>query len=190
MPRRFLGLLLLAAAAGCLKTQTDPTRFFVLAPVAPPEGRPATIAPPMLGLGPITLPDYLDQTAIVTRVSEQEVDYLATARWAERLSTMVNRVLAVNLSVRTGGREIVQYPWPVDRQPAITVGVDFACFDLTREGTAVLRAQWRVRQGDQLRTGLASIEEAAADTSVDARVGALNRALARLGDELAEAIRR
>lgn len=189
MPRRFLALLLLAATAGCLKTQTDPTRFFVLSPVAPPEGRPATITPPTLGLGPITLPDYLDQTAIVTRVSDQEVDYLATARWAERLAPMVNRVLAVNLAARTGGRETVAWPWPTDRPPAITVSLDFARFDMTQEGTAVLRAQWRVRLGDAIRTGLAVIDEPAADTTIGARVVALNRALARLGDDLAEAIR-
>ncbi|HEX9166674.1 MAG TPA: PqiC family protein [Gemmatimonadales bacterium] len=189
MTRRFLALLLLAATAGCLKTQTDPTRFFVLSPVAPPEGRPATVTPPTLGLGPITMPDYLDQTGIITRVSEQEIDYLPTARWAERLSVMVSRMLAINLSTRMDGRETVVYPWPVDRQPAITAGVDFVRFDLTREGTAVLRAQWRVRQGDAERTGLASIDEPAADTTIDARVGALNRALARLSDQLAAAIR-
>jgi hypothetical protein len=188
MSRRVLALLLLALA-GCLKTQVDPTRFFVLSPQAPPEGRPATVSPPTLGVGPIALPDYLDQTGIVTRVTDQEIDYLPTARWAERLSTMVNRVLAVNLSSRTGGREIVEYPWPTDRHPAITVAVDFLRLDMTGTGTAVLRAQWRVKQGDGVRTGLASIDEPAADTTVDARVGALNRALARLGDELAAAIR-
>lgn len=188
MPRRLL-VLLLAAVAGCLKTQTDATRFFVLAPVTPPAGAPATVTPPTVGLGPLTMPDYLDQTSIVTRVSDQEIDYLPTARWAERLSVMVSRMLAVNLSSRTGGREMVAYPWPADRQPAITAAVDFLRFDMTREGTAVLRAQWRVKQGEVVRTGLARIEEPAADTTIDARVGALNRALGRLSDELAAAIR-
>lgn len=188
MPRRFLALLLLVLA-GCFGTQTDPTRFFVLAPLAPPAGAPATAAPPTLGLGPIRLPDYLDQTAIVTRTTEHEVDYLNNARWAERLSPMVSRVLGVNLSERAGGRETVLWPWPTDRQPAITAAVDFVRFDFTREGTAVLRAQWRVTQGDAVRTGLAAIDEPAADTTIDARVGALNRALGRLSDELAAAIR-
>jgi uncharacterized lipoprotein YmbA len=190
MPRRFLALTLaLVAAAGCLGTQTDPTRFFVLSPVAPPAGPPATVAPPTLGLGPIRMPDYLDQTAVVTRITEQEVDYQPSARWAERLSVMVSRTLAVNLAARTGGRETVSHPWPADRQPAITAAVDFVRFDMTREGTAVLRAQWRVTQGDALRTGVARIDEPAADTTMDARVGALNRALAKLSDELAAAIR-
>jgi len=188
MTRRFL-LLVVAAAAGCLGTQTDPTRFFVLSPVAPPEGPPATVAPPTLGLGPVNLPDYLDQTAVVTRVSEQEIDYLPSARWAERLSVMASRTLAINLAARTGGRETVLYPWPTNREPATTASVDFLRFDMTREGAAVLRAQWRVQQGDAVRTGFARIDEPAADTTIDARVGALNRALAKLSDELAAAIR-
>ena len=104
MPRRFLASLLVVLA-GCFGTQTDPTRFFVLAPVAAPAGAPAAAAPPTLGLGPVKLPDYLDQTAIVTRTTEHEVDYLSYARWAERLSPMVSRVLGVNLSARAGGRE-------------------------------------------------------------------------------------
>lgn len=189
MPRRS-ALLLVAVAAGCLGPKPDPTRFFVLSPVASPSGQAPAGATPTLGVGPVRLPDYLDQTAIVTRVTDQEVDFVSSARWAERPSTMVTRVVAGNLSTRTGGREVVLHPWPVDRQPAVTAAIEFTRLEVTRAGTAVLRAQWRVQEGERVRTGFTAIDEAAADTTMDARVAALNRALGRLSDEVAAAIGR
>jgi hypothetical protein len=187
MPTRFF-LPLLLLAAGCLGPKADPTRFFVLAPVMPPAGSPGAAAPPLLGLGPVTLPDYLDQTGVVTRVSEHEIVISQGVRWAERLGPMLTRILAVDLSARTGGRETVLWPWPTDRKPAITATVDFTRFALTAEGTASLRAQWRVSQNGSVRTGVAAIDEPAADTTMNGRVAALNRSLARLSEQLAEAI--
>ncbi len=189
MPRRFLALAVVAVT-GCFGPQADPTRFFVLAPVAPPSGAPVAAAPPILGLGPVTLPDFLDQTGVVTRLSEHEIQISQGVRWAERLGTMVTRVLAINLSVRTDGRETVLWPWPTDRHPSIIASVDFTRFALTADGTASLRAQWRVTRDGQVRTGLAAIDEPAADTTMDGRVAALNRTLARLSEQMAEAILR
>lgn len=183
-----LGLVVFVAS--CFRPQVDSTRFFVLAPLAPPTGAPTAVAPPVLGLGPVTLPDYLDRTGVVTRVSEHEIAISQGARWAERLGGMITRVLAVDLSARTGGREMVMWPWPTDRKPAITASVDFTRFALAANGNASLRAQWRVTRDGRVETGLAVIDEPAADTTMDERVAALNRSLAKLTDQMAEAILR
>lgn len=169
---------------GCLSPRTDLTRYFLLAPTATPSG--STSEPPV-GLGPVTLPDYLDQTRIAIPRGDLEMGYLPDARWAERLGPMLRRSLAASLAERTG-RLVVPYPWRPDHAPAVTAVIAITRFDVGPQ-SAALQAEWEVRQGPALLRGKAAIEEPTRDTTVVERVAALNRTVARLSDQLAAALR-
>lgn len=180
-------LLLTAMAVlllGCLGPRTDLTRYFLLAPATGPAS--ATTAPP-IGLGPVTMPDYLDQTRIAALRGDQEIAFVPDARWAERLGPMLRRSLAALLE-GSAGRPVTAYPWRPDAAPAAIAAVDVTRFDVGPR-SAMLRAEWQVRTGGTLRSGVAEIEEPARDTTVVERVAALNRSLARLSDQLAAALR-
>ena len=50
------------------------------------------------GIGPIKIPEYLNQPKIVTRKGPNELTLAEFDRWAERLKDNLTRVLAKNLS--------------------------------------------------------------------------------------------
>lgn len=180
-----LGVLAVAMlAAGCLGPRTALTRYFLLAPLGAPAAEPS---PATVGLGPVTLPDHLDQTGIAAPRGALEIGYVADARWAERLGPMLRRTLAGSLERRIG-RPVVSYPWRPDAAPASVAEVSISRFDMGAR-SATLRAEWQVRAGGTLRSGVAEIDEPAGDTTVVERVAALNRSLARLSDQLAAALR-
>ena len=91
-----LGGLLLGLEA-CTST---PSRFYVLSSLSASETIAATAATqgPVIGVGPITLPKYLDRPQIVTRAGSNQLALAEFDRWAEPLQDNVARVLAENLA--------------------------------------------------------------------------------------------
>ncbi len=90
---------LLITLGGCAGTPNS--RFYLLEPLtgAPgPEGTVPLDRAISIGLGPVTLPEYLDRPQIVTRTDRNTVLLAEFDRWAEPLSGNVSRTLAENLT--------------------------------------------------------------------------------------------
>jgi uncharacterized lipoprotein YmbA len=178
--------LLLAACAG----PTRPTSFYTLTPTAEPAGRAA--AGLVVGLGPLTLPQYLDRPDIVTRAGENEMRLADFHKWAEPVEPMLTRVLAEDLYRLLGARDVIPLPQRRDVALDRTVEVDVGRFDADQAGRVVLDARWRVYDatGERvLATGRAGIEEAgAAVPDYGAVVAAMSRAVGRLAEEIAAAV--
>ena len=127
---------LAAGACSILEPRQDPTRHFVLtsigetaAPAAPKEEpAPADAAKGWIGLGPVTVPSYLERPEIVRRASEHELAPARSDRWAEPLDRAVLRVLVQDLAQVTG-RRVVAYPWKTTLAPACVVAVDLTRFE-------------------------------------------------------------
>ena len=151
MSRRLSILLLVAASAtACIKMgpTADVTRYFVLAPAPAATGTSTTAAGPVIGVGPVTIPDYLARQAIVTRIGPSEVNPSETHRWAQPLRTTFLETLAANLTADLGASQSLVYPWRRDLEPAITFDVDIKRFEPTVDGTVVLDAAWTVTDWD------------------------------------------
>jgi hypothetical protein len=183
------GLLVLAAACGVISPRPDPTRFYVLAPLTDAGDAPAGTR--VLGLGPITLPRYLERPELVTRASPTEIRVATFDRWAEPLRTDFERTLAQNLTALTGIARVAPFPWfrgvPLD----VVVEVDVLRFEPDLEGTAHLDARWRVRNphsGALVRTADSTLREPANAKGTDAAVDAMSRALGALSREIAAAV--
>ena len=86
--------LVLLTLAGCAD---KPTRLYVL--TATTE-KPAATSPSGLaiGIGPITLPKYLDRPQIVSSVEANSLDQANFDQWGGDLNDNITRVLATNLS--------------------------------------------------------------------------------------------
>jgi uncharacterized protein len=190
-------LVTLAAVAACLASascaDSQPTRYYTLA--ALPEARraamPAEPSDLTVGVGPVTLPPYLDRPQLVTRSGDNRVVLADIDSWVEPLQEMFARVLADNLIVLLGTDDVLLLPqrreFALDRQ----IEVDVTRFDVDTAGNAVLDARWWVygRNGDKLlRSGRSTITEPAEVGDYTAAAAALSRALGAMSQEIAQAI--
>ena len=84
--------LALAALAGCGLTQ--PTKFYTLSTVTEPAKAPVPARGLVIGLGPLTVPPYLDRPDIVTRVGANGMRLGDFSQWAEPLEPQLTRIIA------------------------------------------------------------------------------------------------
>jgi uncharacterized lipoprotein YmbA len=177
------------AIAACLGPRADPSTYFLLSPVPPPVPEPPLAV--TVGLGPITVPGYLDRLQIVTRLGENELAVSEVERWAEPLADNVRRTLAENLSAMLPGSSYVDFPWFPSEAPDLAVALDIRRFEADSAGVAVLDVTWRLsRAGTLVDGGGAHIQEPAATPGRAAVVAAQSRALGGLSAEIAAALRR
>lgn len=187
MRRALLAACVLASA--CLGPRPDPSAFFLLSPAAAPTG--GAPVPVVLGLGPISLPGYLDRPQIVVRVSDHEIALAASDRWAEPLRDLVARTLAENLATLLPASSFVEYPWYPATAPDFGVAVDVRRFEVDVGGTVVLDATWRITAaGEVVDRRATRFEEPADGADRSAAVAAQSRALGALSREIADAVRR
>ncbi len=145
----FVGLLLALAlcvsSAGCfgfLKPARPTARNFVLTPL--PAG-PATPAPGSVavGVGQVKIPPYLFDTSLAVRRGTNEIAYLPSVLWAERLDTGFQRVLAANLATLLPTDQVRLSAWRSEDVSA-EVYVTLEQFDVDADGHGVLVAWWRI----------------------------------------------
>jgi uncharacterized lipoprotein YmbA len=125
-------LVLGIAVVGCsvLSPQEDRTRYFVLRPVASsgstvPAGIAGADHTVTIGLGPVSVPRYLDRPEVVTRLTDTEFSASETDRWGEPLDTGVSQVLAQDLSSELPGLEVEPFPWSKKTEISYRVSVKF-----------------------------------------------------------------
>jgi uncharacterized lipoprotein YmbA len=145
LPVLFLALAACACLTGCsfLKPARPTARYFVLTPL--PATGPAKVAPGALavGVGQVKLPAYLFNTSVAVRKGTNEIEYLPSALWAERLDTGFQRVLAANLAIVLPTDRIYLSAWQKDAVAA-ELYVTIEQFDLDASGRGVLVARWRI----------------------------------------------
>ncbi len=178
---------------GCLSRSQTP-RFYALSAIQ--EGQvlskrqsPAHNA--VVGIGPLKLADYLDESQIVTRTSDNQLAKAEYDRWAGSLNDNLMNVLADNMGFLLPTDRIYLYPWrtsvPIDYQ----VMVDVIRCDGRLGEAAWLEARWTVFAGPGkklLKTKRTSLREPVTDASYTALVAAQSRALAKLSQDIAQAI--
>ena len=179
-------------AGGCA---SQPSRFYLLSALANTE----TVSPgtsgqqgPTIGVGPVTLPRYVDRPQIVTRTSPYELKLAEFDRWAEALDTNFTRVLAENLSILLPTARVVISPWqratPIDYQ----VTVDVTHFLSQVGGDSLLIADWTLLKGegqDALTSGRSRFSASPGGQDYAAMVAAMSQTVASLSREIATTIR-
>jgi uncharacterized lipoprotein YmbA len=186
-----LGATILAALAACAPTR--PTSFYTLSTVAEPGAAASRSGKGLVvGLGPVTLPQYLDRPDIVTREGENQMRLADFHQWAQPLDSLLARIMAEDLFVLLGAEDVIPLPQrreiPLDR----AVEVDVNRFEADQAGEVVLDARWRVYAGDDetlLASGRSVVTEQGAPVpDYEAVVAAMSRAVGRVSAEVASAI--
>lgn len=184
-------LLFIALAAGC---GSSPRRNFYT--LQAPLGTAARTVPsgpgqPAVVVGPVTVPDTVDRAQIVLRTGDNRLEISDLHRWAEPLRSEIGQVLAADLSRDLGGPQIfVQGQETATGEPDIRVAVDVLRFDSMLGEAAVLEAAWIVRRHEAPPVrGRTAAREPVGGPGYEALVAAHARAVARLGRDIALAIR-
>jgi uncharacterized protein len=184
-------LAILLAFAGC--TASQPTRFYTLAalPDDQSEALPALPSDLAVGVGPVTLPPYLDRPQLVTRAGSNRAMLADFDSWVEPLQGMFARVLAENLSRLLGTDDVLLLPQSRPVRLDYQVEVEVTRFDVDTGGNAILDARWWVldRGGDKLlRSGRSRIAEPTVAGDYTAAAAALSSALGAMSHQIAQAI--
>jgi uncharacterized protein len=192
----FRGLpVILAIAAiflgGC---RSQSPRFYALSSIPADQVTSKRQSPAqnaVIGIGPVKLADYLDQSMLVSRTSDNQAVKAEFDRWVGSLKDNFINVLADNISFLLPTERIYLYPWrtsvPIDYQ----VVLDVIRCDGRLGDAAWLEARWSLLGGPEkvlLKTNRSSIREPVTGADYAAVVAAQSRAVAKLSQEIVEAI--
>jgi uncharacterized lipoprotein YmbA len=140
---KLLSLIVLSVgftSCGFLKPAKSTARHYVLTPIAGTQAGSGSLA---VGLGQVKLPVYLFNTSLAVRNGTNEIEYLTSAIWAERLDTGLQRVLAANLATLLPSDQIRLSTWQ-NGDVSAEVYVAIERFDVDAAGQGVLVGSWRV----------------------------------------------
>lgn len=192
IPNPWAVLAAVAILSGCA-APSKPANHYLMLPAAPA----ATAAPEdlaledlALGVGPVTLTDYLQRQNLVVRESPTRVRIAPDDRWAAPLDAHLSELLATNLRRHLGIEKVSTFPWPRAAQVDYQVTVHVARF--IHYGDRVrLEAHWRIfdARPSLVAEHLAEIEEPSG-AGYDSIVEAMSRAVGGLSDEIAGRILR
>lgn len=177
--------------AGCASSR--PTSFYVLTALPSSEtmmrASEATRGP-AVGLGPVTLPKYLDRSEIVTRASQAKLNLGKFDQWAAPLQHSVSRVLAENLSMLIPTDHMVIFPWQRSTSIDYQIVVDITRFDGERGEQMVLIARWSIIGTDnkELMMKKSHFSASPGSQNYEATVTAMSRTLEALSREMAAAL--
>jgi uncharacterized protein len=172
---------------------TRPTSFYTLSAMPerrtiPPRGRGLK-----LGLGPVTLPPYLDRPDIVTREGPNQLRLAEFDRWAEPLEPLLARIMAADLHALLDAEDVIPVPLRRDVRLDRVVAIDVGRLDADPKGEVVFDARWWVYDGEEeelLTSGRSLItEQGAPPPDYDAIVAAMSRAVAAAAKDIATAVR-
>lgn len=185
-----LALLLgLLGLAGC---GSSPTHNYYLLHADTPSNTAAESAL-SLGIGPVSVPEYLNRSALVYSGEGNRLHVARLERWAEPLQDGIPRVLGLNLATALGTQDLRPHPWQRSQQPELAVQVWILELDV-REGHAQLVAEWRLhgpREDRELARRISRLSEPLPGRNWDAgaAAAAYSELLQALAGEIAEAIR-
>ncbi len=181
--------MLTGMVAGC--GTTKPTQFYLLRAMetAIHQDRLAKESfPDSLGVGPLTLPKYLDRPQIVTRASVHELRLAEFHKWAEPLKTRMLHVLAENLADSLLIEEVLVFPWKRSRTPDYQVMFDIVQFDGMEDREVVLKVRWKLL-GDEgtrvLQKQVSIVTEPWDGQNYETLVETMSRMLSTLSQEVA-----
>ena len=177
-----LALALLASAC----STTPQPRYYVLEALRADRG-PATRVSVLVEA--VTVPAEVDRPQIVRATGANEVVIEDLQRWASPLQDNIAEVLAGDLSAQLGTQDVSTAH---QVRGAYRYGVNVALRDFeSRLGEyARVGASWNVHREDgATRTGYSSVREPAGGSDFAALASAHSRAIARLSQEISDAIR-
>jgi len=185
---RLTAVLSLLILFGCAVRSPEPN-YYSLGIISPVdrEVHNMTRLDISLGVGPLTIPEYLKRAQIVTRVDDNQYKFDDFHRWVGLLEQNITTVLTGNLEILLGTDKVASFPWLNYFKPDYRIAIDVVQFDSTFDGDAVLIARWSISDATGqtlLASGKSQQRVALQGQGYDALVKAESELLALLSKEL------
>lgn len=126
---------------------SPPVSYYALAPMSV-EPQPDPGDAPILGLGPLSMPEYLNRSQIVTRGAGAEMHVDEYSRWAEPLGPALHRIVSTDVDNLLDSVVVVAFPY----DSLIRAEIDYRLlgevsrFDADRTGLVVLDVLWAISE--------------------------------------------
>lgn len=136
-------LAALALLIGC--GSTPQSNHYILTAQAPdtvPSGNT-----PALGIGPVSIPEFLNRNSLVYNRGENQLFIASTERWAEPLESGITRVLSLNLAQLLNTENVRPFPWHPKRPPDYGIKIRLLNLDATQT-QATMVVEWLVFHAD------------------------------------------
>lgn len=197
--RSAVGAVFVALLVAACST-SEPTRFYTLSGFTESTVVvEAATKETVIGVGPITLPRYLDRPQIVSREGPYRLILAEFDSWGEPLEELVPRVLARNLTVLLATEHILVLPRRRQANVDKRIEIEFTRFDFDPEQGAVLMARWEIFQSGSdtpsavdtvtIREAITTRDDLEADKlDYEAAVAAMSATLSTLSRQIAAAI--
>jgi uncharacterized lipoprotein YmbA len=178
-------LCTLAALAGCA---SPASRFYTLSAVPTPAAPSSDVS---VTLGPVSVPATVDRPQIVVRTDPNQVRLEEFNRWASPLQNNIARVVAENLVALLGTPRVTVVPQTLGAEADYRVALEVQRFESAPGEAATLDAVWTVSRtkDGQAQTGRTTVREPSPDKGFEALAAAHSRAVARLSQDIADAVR-
>ncbi len=189
-----LFVLMLFSLSGCI-SKAPKTAFYTLA-VQPTKIQAAPsvsasientknslVGSETVGVGPITLPEYIRNSQIVSFTSESRLHVASNAAWAGDVNANLTRVMGLYLSKHLPTTSVQTFPWDRRARPAYQLIVRFHQFGGVKGKSIMLDAQWQLintKTKTLAEQGSLSVSEPLDGMSTHAYVAGLNRAVQTL----------
>jgi uncharacterized lipoprotein YmbA len=189
--RRFLTLIsIVVLLGGCSSPKTN---FYTLnADPIPPalSGSKDT----RVMVGPVSLPEMIDQPQMVILSSNNQVQIYEYDRWAGSLKSDVGRVIASNIAHDLGTSNVWNFAQSTQTNFDYQVLVDVQNLQSKQDDSVVVDVLWTIKSA-LVKTksvplmGRSLVREPVTGAGVDALVQAQTRAFVKVSQEIAQAIR-
>ena len=178
-------LTLITFVAGCAST---PSRFYSLSAAAEPTAPSSNLS---IAVGPVSVPAVVDRPQIVVNVGPNQVRLEEFNRWAAPLQNNIARVVADNLVLMLGSPRVTFAVQTLSAEADYRAAVEVQSFQSAPGEAAMLDAVWNVRRtkDGKAETGRTTVRETVQEKGYDALAAAHSRALARLSQDIATAVR-
>ncbi len=151
---------------------------------------PLSANAPVIGLGPIRIPEYLNRPQMIVGITDNQYQLSEDHRWAERLDQNISLALFKALPRQLGTDRIVRFPWPQRQVVDYQVGIDILEFNVEANGQSRLIAQWFVKRKDKPTIDKRSeYRVPASTTDYEVMVKAQSQCLTKLGQEISGTLR-
>jgi uncharacterized lipoprotein YmbA len=172
-------------AAGCA---SQPSHFYTLSRTATPVATTSNLS---VLVGPVSIPAIVDLPQIVVSTGPNQVTLNEYERWASPLQNNISRVVAENLVALLGAPRVSLFQQSLNAPADYHVAIEVQSFESAPGDAATLNAVWIVRRtkDGKSETGRTTLREPTTQGGYEALAAAHSRALARMSQDIAEAIR-
>lgn len=167
---------------------SPPSHFYTLSQTATASATSSEIS---VVVGPVSIPAIVDLPQFVVSTGPNQVMLNEYERWASPLQNNISRVVAEDLVAILGTPHVSLFQQSLNAAADYHVAIEVQSFESAPGEAATLNAVWIVRRAKdgKAATGRTTVREPTLQAGYDALAAAHSRALARMSQDIATAIR-